>query len=347
MSKKVIFSGIQPSGTLHIGNYLGAIKNWVELQNSPEHVVHSSSLATSHEPTNYELIFFIVDLHAITVYQDPKILRDKIKEVAALYMACGIDPKKSKIFVQSENPDHAYLTWLFNCLTPLGWLNRMTQFKDKSAKQSEGTSAGLLDYPVLMAADILLYDVDLVPVGEDQKQHIELTRDIAEKFNKTYGQLFKLPDIYSDKSSARIMSLQNPENKMSKSEKDPAGTINLLDPIDEVRKKVMRAVTDSGSEVKRGEGKTALSNLLAIYSKFSGLTVEAIEAKYVGRGYGDFKKELAEVVVGGLEPIQKRYHELRRDETYLNQVLDAGRDFACERSSAKLKKAVELMGVGR
>ncbi len=339
MPKQVIFSGIQPSGSLHIGNYLGAIWNWVQLQNQSESVEISSS--------DYELIFFIVDLHAITVPQDPVVLKQKILEVAALYIACGIDPKKSKIFVQSENPDHTYLTWLFNCLTPLGWLNRMTQFKDKSGKQQEGTSIGLLDYPVLMAADILLYDVDLVPVGEDQRQHIELTRDIAEKFNKIYGEIFKLPRIFNDKSSARVMSLQTPGSKMSKSEKDPLGTINLLDAADDVRKKIMRAVTDSGSEIKSGDDKPALTNLLTIYSKFSGMTIADIETKYRNKGYADFKKDMAEVVAGGLAPIQKKYQELMKDSNGLKRILDDGRDFARTRSAKKLESVRKVMGLGR
>lgn len=331
MSKKIIFSGIQPSGNLHIGNYMGAIRNWVKLQEEGQH----------------ELIFFIVDLHALTVPQDPVILQKKIIEVASLYVASGIDPKKAHIFVQSENPNHAYLTWLFNCITPLGWLNRMTQFKDKSAKQEAGTSMGLLDYPVLMAADILLYEVDLVPVGEDQKQHIELTRDIAIKFNKTYGDTFKLPDIYTDKDSARVMSLQNPLSKMSKSEKDPLGTINLLDSADEIRKKIMRAVTDSGSEIRYEADKPALSNLLVIYSTFSGMGIDEIEKKYQGKGYGDFKKDLGEIVVKGLAPIQKKYKELNDDPSIIKKVLDEGRDYSLQISSKKLLRVKRIMGLER
>src|SRR3990167_11538421 len=240
---KIIFSGVQPSGSLHIGNYIGALKQWKELQNETE------------------AIFCIVDMHAITVPQDPQVLREKILEVAALYLACGIDPEKSHIFVQSENSDHANLAWILNCITPFGQLERMTQFKEKSQKQKEGTTAGLFDYPVLMASDILLYQTDEVPVGEDQKQHIELTRDLAEKFNKKYGETFKLPAPLIQKETAplrqgfagqaRIMSLQNPASKMSKSDKDPMGTINLLDNEGQIREKIKRAVTDSGSSVSK------------------------------------------------------------------------------------------------
>src|SRR3990167_6998382 len=252
--KKVIFSGIQPSGNLHIGNYIGAIQQWVKIQEETE------------------AFFCIVDLHAITVAQYPKTLKEKVLDTAALYLACCIDPKKSHTFVQSENPDHSYLAWLLNCITPLGQLGRMTQFKDKSLKQKEGTTAGLFDYPVLMAADILLYQTDEVPVGEDQKQHTELTRDLAEKFNRDFGQVFKIPKPLIQKETARIMSLQNPQAKMSKSDNDPMGTINLLDSEEEVREKIKKAVTDSGSEVKygdNGDDKLAISNLLNIYSVFS------------------------------------------------------------------------------
>lgn len=332
MKKKVVFSGIQPSGDLHIGNYIGAIEQWVNLQNKSD---------------DMEFIFCVVDLHAITVFQDPKKLREKILDVTALYLACGIDPKKSKIFVQSENPDHAYLSWIFDCLIPMGWMNRMIQFKDKSVKQAESTTVGLFNYPALMAADILIYDTNLVPVGEDQKQHVELTRDIAEKFNKQYGETFVLPEVMLDKDAARVMSLQNPQAKMSKSSKDPLGTINLLDNPDEIRGKVKRAVTDSGTEIKFGENKPAISNLLVIYSRLSGKSIQNLEQQYQGLGYGQFKNDLGEVIVSALKVIKDKYDNVRNDEEYLRQVLDQGRDFANKKTSVKLSRVKNLMGLGR
>ncbi|MDO8498043.1 MAG: tryptophan--tRNA ligase [bacterium] len=328
---KTIFSGIQPSGNLHIGNYIGTISQWMKLQ----------------QESSNELIFCIVDLHAITVPQDPKMLRQKIVEVAALYVASGIDPKKSNIFVQSENSDHTYLTWIFDCMIPMGWMNRMTQFKDKSAKQAEGTTVGLFNYPALMAADILLYDTTHVPVGEDQRQHIELTRDIAEKFNKIYGETFVPPEPMIDKQAARMMSLQNPTSKMSKSDKDQTGTINLLDSAGEIRKKIQRAVTDSGSEIVYREDKPAVSNLLIIYSKVSGKSVSEIESQYQGKGYGDFKKDLAEAMVEFLTPIQKRYNELMKNKDELSKILDAGAEFARHKSSKKIEMVKKVVGLGR
>lgn len=331
MSKKVIFSGIQPSGNLHLGNYIGALQQWAELQSEEN-----------------ELIFCMVDLHAITVPQDPKMLREKNLELAALYIACGIDPKKSKIFIQSENSDHPYLGWVFDCITPLGWLNRMTQFKDKSAKQAENTTVGLFNYPPLMAADILLYDATHVPVGEDQKQHIELTRDIAEKFNKTFGDTFVIPEpMISNDPSRRIMSLQNPTAKMSKSEKDPGGTVNLLDDEQSILEVFKRAVTDSDNEVRAGEDKPALTNLLAIYSKVSGKSVPELESQYKGVGYGQFKSELGQAVVAKLKEIQKKYHELRTMNSELNKILDEGRDFAVAKSSKKVADVKKAIGLGR
>lgn len=350
--KKVIFSGIQPSGNLHVGNYIGALQQWVKLQESSPFTVHRSqneSMTVNRELSteNYELIFCIVDLHAITLPQDPKVLHEKNLELAALYVASGIDPKKSKIFIQSENPDHPYLAWIFDCITPMGWLHRMTQFKDKSTKQAENTTVGLFNYPPLMAADILLYDADFVPVGEDQKQHIELTCDIGEKFNKTFGETFKLPKPMIDRQAARIMSLQNPLSKMSKSDKDPVGTINLLDDRSSIIDKIKRAVTDSGSEVKYSEDKPAISNLLVIYSKLSGKPIQDLENQYQGKGYGEFKNDLAEVVVSSLQTIQTRYKELRSDEAELQEILDEGRDFAIERSSKKIADVKKKVGLGR
>lgn len=327
MSK--IFSGVQPSGNLHIGNYIGALKQWVELQN------------------DNEAFFCIVDLHAITVPQDPKVLKEKILEVAALYIACGIDPQKAHIFVQSENPDHANLAWILNCITPFGQLERMTQFKDKSQKQQEGTTAGLFDYPVLMAADILLYGTEEVPVGEDQKQHIELTRDLAEKFNSRFGEVFVLPEPRIIKETAKIMSLQNPYAKMSKSDADASGAINLLDDIDTVVSKIKRAVTDSGNEIVYSEEKPAIPNLLTIFSSVSGKSIEQLQNEYQGKGYGEFKDGLAQAVVSFLEPIQARYHELRNNEEELRQILDSGRDSSKEKSSPTLQKVKNAVGLGR
>lgn len=330
--KKVIFSGIQPSGNLHIGNYIGAIQQWVKLQNDVE---------------SNELIFCIVDLHAITVYQDPKVLRQKICEVAALYIACGIDPQKSHIFVQSENPDHSYLAWIFDCITPIGWLNRMTQFKDKSQKQKESTSAGLFNYPALMAADIVLYDTNLVPVGEDQTQHIEITTDIAERFNRLYTPLFILPQAFIDKDAARIMSLQNPSSKMSKSDNNPLGMLNLLDSRGQIEEKIQKAVTDSGSEIIYRNDKPALSNLLVIYSKLAGKSIGELEKKYRGVGYAEFKRDLIEVVDRALGPIQTIYHKLMSDSSSIDSVLDRGRDFSLKKSSKKLQQVKRVMGLGR
>lgn len=328
--KKVVFSGIQPSGNLHLGNYIGALKQWVELQDE------------------MDCIFCIVDLHAITVPQDPKVLREKVYEVAALYLACGLDPKKSHIFIQSENPNHTYLSWVLNCITPFGQLERMTQFKDKSQKGGEGTTVGLFDYPVLMAADILLYHTDEVPVGDDQKQHIELTRDIAEKFNKTFGEVFKLPNPHIQKETARIMSLQNPNSKMSKSDVDPLGTINILDGEDQIREKVKKAVTDSESAVhkeKHAEGLGAMGNLITVYSALSNDTYAEAVGNLHGMAYSQFKTNLADLIINTLAPIQKKYKELTEDKTYLRKVLDEGREFAVAKSSEVVADVQQKVGL--
>ncbi len=324
---KVVFSGVQPSGNLHIGNYIGALKQWVEMQNSTES------------------IFCIVDLHAITVPQDPKVLKEKVLEVAALYIASGIDPTKAHIFIQSENPDHAYLAWILNCITSFGQLERMTQFKDKSQKYQEGTTAGLFDYPVLMASDILLYQTDEVPVGEDQKQHIELTRDIAEKFNRDFGPVFKLPEAVIKSQTARIMSLQDPTAKMGKSDQDPMSRINLLDSEEEIREKVKKAVTDSGSSISRDGGSAAISNLLTIYASFNDQTLDQAYTDLTGKSYGEFKNVLSDLMVKKLSQIQKRYQEIRNDESYLRQVLDEGRDFAISKSSQTLSLVKDKVGL--
>lgn len=324
-----IFSGIQPSGNLHLGNYIGAIKQWVELQN------------------DNDCVFCIVDLHAITVAQDPKVLKEKILEVTALYLACGIDSQKAKIFIQSENPHHSELSWILNCITPFGQLERMTQFKDKSDKQQEGATAGLFDYPVLMAADILLYGTEVVPVGEDQKQHIELTRDLAEKFNSKFGETFVIPEPSIIKETARIMSLQEPTVKMSKSDPSMLGAVGLLDSEEVVVNKIMKAVTDSNSEIKYSEEKNAISNLLSIYSAVSNISIPELESKYQGRGYGEFKKDLADAVVALIRPIQDRYYELRKNDSELNRILDEGRDETIKRSSIVLRRAKNAVGLGR
>lgn len=301
---KKIFSGIKPSGTLHLGNYLGAIKQWIPLQEEAD-----------------ESIYCIVDLHAITVPQDPAELRKNSFSIAAWYIAFGIDPQKSKIFIQSMRPEHAELAWILGCNTKMGELNRMTQFKDKSAKSPEIVSAGLFNYPVLMAADILLYGATQVPVGEDQKQHIELTRDIAERFNSKYGPTFILPEPIIQKETARIMSLQDPLKKMSKSDKSGIG---LDDSKDEIVDKIKKAVTDSGHEIKSGPGKPAMTNFLNIYSAITDQSIDAIENAFAGKTYGEFKNDLAEATVSFLAPIQKKHNDLMKNEDQLELILKKG-----------------------
>lgn len=329
--KKTIFSGIQPSGGLHIGNYVGAISQWKTMQ----------------DEGIYDLIFCIVDLHAITVTQDPAVLRKNILELAALYLACGIDPKKSNLFVQSQNPDHPYLGWIFNCVTPMGWMDRMTQYKEKEAKQKERASLGLYSYPTLMAADILLYDTHIVPVGEDQRQHVELARDIAKRFNTQYGDTFVLPQAQIDEGRGRrIMSLQNPSAKMSKSDEDQSGCLYLLDEPDVVVKKIKRAVTDSASTFSAGSISDGLDNLLSIFTVVSGRSKEDLIRQYDGRGYGEFKEELAEQVVTFLSPIQARYHDIMSDGARVSSVLEASAQTVRERSSKKVAQVTKAMGLG-
>lgn len=324
--KKRVFSGIQPSGNLHIGNYIGAIKQWVKRQEDRENV------------------FCIVDLHAITVPQDPKVLKQKIRELGALYIACGIDPQRSIVFVQSHNPDHASLAWVLNCIAGMGQLERMTQFKDKAQKQ-ELVSVGLFDYPVLMAADILLYDTDEVPVGDDQRQHVELTRDLAERFNSRFGEVLRLPEVVIEKQGARIMSLQDATSKMSKSDKNPNSRIDLLEDLDLVVQKMKRAVTDSGTEIVMRDDKPAMSNLLQIHSEFSGKAVGDLEKEYVGVGYGKFKQDLAEVMVEGLRPIQTRYRQIQ-ESGEIDMILAEGVRKAREVSGKKLQEAWDAVGLG-
>ncbi|RMD96931.1 MAG: tryptophan--tRNA ligase, partial [Calditrichaeota bacterium] len=298
MMKKRVFSGIQPTGNIHIGNYLGAIRNWVASQ------------------SEYDNIFCIVDLHAITVPQEPKVLKAKIRELAGILLAAGIDMDKSVLFVQSHVSEHAELAWILNCFIPMGWMQRMTQFKEKSEKQKEMVSVGLFDYPALMASDILLYDTDLVPVGADQKQHLELTRDVANRMNSIYGEVFKVPEPVIPKIGAKIMSLREPTKKMSKSDELADSALNLLDQPDEIRAKIARATTDSLREIRFDENRPGVNNLLVIYELFTGLSRRDIEAHFEGKGYADLKKELAEVVIEGLAPLQNRYREITEDTGY-------------------------------
>lgn len=325
---KTIFSGIQPSGTITLGNYIGALKQFVELQ---------------HE---YNCYFCIVDQHAITVPQDRLILRKNIKSLAALYIAVGIDPAKATLFIQSEVPAHAQAGWMMQCISYIGELERMTQFKDKSAGK-EAVSASLLTYPPLMAADILLYNTDLVPVGEDQKQHLELTRDLAERFNKRYNEIFTIPEVRIPKVGARVMSLQEPTKKMSKSDPNQKAFITLLDDPKQIEKKIKSAVTDSDGIVKFDlENKPGISNLLSIYSILSNKPIAEIEEMYDGKGYGDFKGDLAKVVVNALAPIQEKYYQLI-DSEELDHILDDGAARANAAANKMLKKMENAMGLGR
>ncbi len=295
---------------------------------------------------DYQCIYCIVDLHAVTVPQNPEILHEKIRELTALYIACGIDPEKSIIFVQSHNPDHTGLAWILDCIASMGQLERMTQYKSLSEKLKGQTSVGVFNYPALMAADILLYDTEVVPVGEDQKQHVELTRELARRFNSRYEEVFTIPDVKMMTAGARVMSLQDPESKMSKSSEDPKGTIDLLDNPDTIREKIMSAVTDTGKKIKVGPEKEGITNLLTIYSVVSDQSIQDLEKKYQGRGYGEFKKDLAEVVVDFLKPIQEKYSEIREDENYLNQVLENGLAKAKPISQKTLEKVYNAMGLG-
>ncbi|MFD7520647.1 MULTISPECIES: tryptophan--tRNA ligase [Paenibacillus] len=322
---KRVLSGIQPSGQLTLGNYIGALRNFVKLQNE------------------HQCYFMIVDLHAVTVPQEPAALKEQTESVAALYLACGIDPAKASVFLQSTVKEHAELGWLLTTLTYIGELERMTQFKDKSAGK-ESVGAGLFTYPSLMAADILLYNADLVPVGEDQKQHLELTRDLAARFNHRYGDTFTIPEPFIPEVGARIMSLDDASKKMSKSNPNPGSFIAMLDEPSVIRKKLSRAVTDSGREVKFDpKNKPEVSNLMGIYSQCADMTVAEVEARYEGQGYGAFKKDLAEVVVAALEPIQKRYREIR-ESGELYDVLRKGAAEASELAGETIKQVKERMG---
>src|SRR6266498_1028738 len=323
---KRIFSGVQPTGNVHLGNYLGALRNWVSLQ---------------HE---YESFFCIVNLHAITLPQDPRILAEKTRELARIYLAVGIDPDISTIFVQSDVSEHAELTWILNCIARMSELERMTQFKDKARKQRENVAVGLFDYPVLMASDILLYQTDLVPVGEDQKQHLELTRDVAIRFNRDYGQSFRVPEPYIPKVGARIMSLSDPSRKMSKSdEESEAGCIMLLDDADAVRRKFKRAVTDSGTEIRFDPARPAISNLLTIYQLLTENTPAEIEDHFGGHGYAKLKEELAEVTFDFLQPFQERVRAI--DDGRLDKILEQGAARAEAIAGSTLAQAKANMGL--
>ena len=324
---KRVFSGVQPTGNIHLGNYLGALKQFVELQD------------------DHECIYCIVDMHAITVPQDPKELRSSILDVAALYLAVGIDPEKSIVFVQSDVPGHAELNWVLTCNSYTGELSRMTQFKDKS-RGKESAPTGLFTYPVLMASDILLYDTDVVPVGNDQKQHIELTRDIAQRINNKYKKTFVVPEGRFMKAGARIMSLDDPTSKMSKSNENIHSRISLLDPPNKIKKSIMRATTDSDGIIKFDpENKPGVSNLLTIYSVLSGISIEDLEKKYEGCGYGDFKKDLVEVTVNALAPIQERYNEIRNSEELI-KILEDGAKKADAIAQRTMKRVKDKFGLG-
>ncbi len=326
MNKKIVFSGVQPSGSLTIGNYIGALKNFVELQDE------------------YECYYCIVDLHAVTVPQIPKDLRSHSLDVLSLYLAVGIDPQKSTLFIQSHVPAHAELGWILNTITYMGQLNRMTQFKEKSKKSDENLNAGLFTYPVLMAADILLYQSDFVPVGEDQKQHLELARDLAERFNSRYSDTFVVPEPLIKEFGARIMSLQDPESKMSKSDRDENAFILMLDNKDAIRRKIRRAVTDSLGIVAYSDQQPGLKNLLNIYSVLSDKSVDSIVANYDGKGYGEFKDDLADVVIQALSPIQERYKEYRQDKAFLESIYREGADKAEAFAAKTLRKVYKKVG---
>ena len=327
--KKTILSGSTVTGDLTLGNYIGAIKNWKKLQDE------------------FDCLYFLADLHALTVHQDPKVLRERTYSFFAQYLALGLDPQKNIIFAQSHIHQHAELTWILTCLTPLGFLNRMTQFKEKAEKNEKNVNAGLYTYPILMAADILLYQADLVPVGEDQRQHLELCRDIVGFFANRFGPgVLKMPLAHVEKTGARIMSLQDPTKKMSKSDENEKNFVSIIDDTKKIEKKIKSAATDSGTEIKYDvENKPGVSNLLTIYSVLSGKTIADLEAEYVGKMYGHLKVDLAEVVEQTLKPVREKYYELMKDRTHLDQLLRAGADRAEERAQITLKNVYEAVGL--
>ena len=327
--KKIIFSGVQPSGNLTLGNYLGAIKNWVDIQH------------------DYHCIYAMMDLHTITVRQNPADVRRRTLEVLALYLACGIDPEETILFVQSHNPAHAELSWVLSCYTYMGELQRMTQFKDKSARHAENINAGLFTYPVLMAADILLYQADYVPVGKDQMQHIEICRDIAQRFNALYGDVFKIPEGMLSKSGAKIMSLQDPTKKMSKSEENPKAYISMMDDMNVIAKKIRSAVTDSEGIIEyreNDETKAGINNLLSIMSTVTGRSIDSIVLDYQGKGYGDFKNDVAEAVVECIRPIRAEFDRIIADKQYLVDIYTKGAEQAQRIANRTLKKVYKKVG---
>ena len=325
--KKVLYSGMQATGTLTLGNYLGALKNWVKM----------------HE--EFTCFYGVMDLHSLTVRQDSVQFRKNARALYALYVAAGLDPEKNCIYYQSHVAAHAQLGWVLDCFTYMGELNRMTQFKDKASKHADNINAGLYTYPVLMAADILLYQANVVPVGVDQKQHLEITRDIAERFNNLYGEVFTIPEAYISESGAKIMSLADPTKKMSKSDENKNATILLLDDRDTIIRKFKRAVTDSGSEVRFSEDKPGVSNLMSIYGCVTGKTMEEIEREFDGKGYGDFKLAVGEAVADELEPLQKRYDELMKDKSYIDQCIKTNDERAAYVAGKTLRKVHKKIGL--
>jgi tryptophanyl-tRNA synthetase len=327
--KKTILSGSTVTGDLTLGNYIGAINNWKQLQDQ------------------YDCLYFLADLHALTVFQDPKILRERTYSFFAQYLALGLDPHKNIIFAQSHVHQHTELSWILTCLTPMGYLNRMTQFKEKSEKHVKNINAGLYTYPILMAADILLYQTDLVPVGEDQRQHLELCRDIVGFFENRYGPgVFKMPEAYVAKTGARIMSLQEPEKKMSKSDENDKNFVSIIDEAKKIEKKIKSATTDSGSEIKYDpEGKAGLSNLMTIYSVLSGKSFEQIEKDYEGKMYGHLKVDLADLVIQTLKPVREKYDDLMKNKDYLDQLLKSGSERAAARAKLTLDNVYQTVGL--
>ncbi len=326
--RKRILSGIQPTGNAHIGNYLGAIRHWVASQGK------------------YESLFPIVDLHAITVPKDPKQLSAHIRETAGILYAAGIDPQQSTLFIQSHVSAHAELAWILNCFIPMGWMERMTQFKDKAGAARERVSVGLFDYPALMAADILIYDADLVPVGDDQRQHLEMTRDLAQRINSMFGKTLVVPEASIPPVGARIMGLDDPTSKMSKSETGQGHAIDLLDSPDEIRGKIRRAATDSSRTIEFDESRPGVNNLLVIYEAFTERKREDIEAHFDGKGYADLKRELSDVVIEGLRPLQEKYREIRKEPGYLDAMLKEGADKVRPIADRTLRRVMDKVGLG-
>lgn len=325
--KKTLFSGMQATGTLTLGNYLGALKNWVELEDE------------------YQCFYCVVDLHSLTVRQDPAELRKRARALLTLYLAAGLDPEKNCIYYQSHVSGHAELSWILNCFTYMGELNRMTQFKDKSAKHADNINAGLYTYPVLMAADILLFQSDVVPVGSDQKQHLEITRDIAERFNGIYGDVFTIPEPYIGKVGARIMSLQDPEKKMSKSDENSNASIYLMDDPDTIIRKFKRAVTDSENEIRYSDEKPGIKNLIDIYGAATGKSVEETVKEFATSGYGDFKLAVGEAVVNLLKPVQERFAELSKDKAYIDAIIKNNGEKANYYATKTLRKVQKKVGL--